>query len=73
MRPCQMIVTAAAGRSVRLHVGDQSADANSMMDLLALGMEPNSQAELSGEPAAVEQIAAMFANDFAPSGDPDSA
>ena len=70
VRPCSQIA-AVAGQSagqVTLRVGDRSADASSMLEMMALGVEPGTELQVVGTEtaaASVEQIVAMFESNFA--------
>ncbi|WP_308192538.1 phosphoenolpyruvate--protein phosphotransferase [Microbacterium sp. Au-Mic1] len=65
-RPAAMIAQAAAGAELRLRRlpdGDP-VPASSMMRLLAFGARPGDEVQLSGDPAAVERVAALFEDGF---------
>ncbi|PRB07678.1 phosphoenolpyruvate--protein phosphotransferase [Microbacterium sp. MYb64] len=65
-RPAAMIAQAAAGAELRLRRlpdGDP-VPASSMMRLLAFGARPGDEVQLTGDPAAVERVAALFEDGF---------
>jgi len=65
-RPAALIAQAAAGAELRLRRlpdGDP-VPASSMMRLLAFGARPGDEVQLSGDPAAVERVAALFEDGF---------
>ena len=72
MRPCSMLQQVAGGfaGTATLQSGDRTADLKSIFDLLGMGLENGSTAEViaEGEGAGdfVAKLAAMFDNDFAP-------
>ena len=70
VRPCSLIAKLAAGipDRIRLTVGDESADAASMFDLMALGAAPGTEIVVSGDAEVAEtidRIVSLFERDFA--------
>ena len=70
MRPCSLIAKAAADAPspVTLRSGEATADASSMFDLMALGLEGGSEIVVSGQRCCrqiVDAIANLFESNFA--------
>lgn len=70
MRPCSLLQQAAAAfsGSVKLSTDGREADVKSIFDLLALGMAPGDEGELSAEGdgagALIAALGRMFDTDF---------